>query len=244
MPRRVAVFSILLLAIGLVAACQPNDQVARGGRLYDMWWLEAKKPEPVPDHLLWASQQGTNERVASATWRCKECHGWDYRGSDGAYGEGDHYTGFEGVLAAKAMTQDELVAVLSGESNPEHDFSDVMNRADLTALARFIREGMIDMRPYINADKSVNGNVENGGRLYDVGCVACHGQNGREMNASLEGARPVNLPNLATDNPWEVFHKAMFGQPGVPAMTSGAKLNWSAQDVTDVVTYLQTLPQK
>ena len=42
-------------------------------------------------------------RAGADTWRCKECHGWDYAGKDGAYGSGDHRTGIVGVLGT-AMT--------------------------------------------------------------------------------------------------------------------------------------------
>ncbi|MDK1024073.1 MAG: hypothetical protein QGD92_07565 [Gammaproteobacteria bacterium] len=28
---------------------------------------------------------------------CKECHAWDYRGVEGAYGSGEHYTGIKGI---------------------------------------------------------------------------------------------------------------------------------------------------
>ena len=33
----------------------------------------------------------------STTWRCKECHGWDYKGLDGAYAKGSHFSGTKGV---------------------------------------------------------------------------------------------------------------------------------------------------
>jgi len=36
---------------------------------------------------LWATQS-SNTRSGKDTWRCKECHGWDYMGVDGAYGSG------------------------------------------------------------------------------------------------------------------------------------------------------------
>ena len=31
------------------------------------------------------------------TWRCKECHGWDYRGAPGAYSIGSDFTGIMDV---------------------------------------------------------------------------------------------------------------------------------------------------
>src|SRR3972149_2565007 len=72
------------------------ESVAAGGLLYDKWWKAMPGAKaPVGDHPLWASQT-TNKLTGEATWRGKECHGWDYRGKDGAYGSGAHSTGFPG----------------------------------------------------------------------------------------------------------------------------------------------------
>ena len=83
---------------------EPADEVAeepavelfgdpiRGGLLYDKWWKPVGADAPEDDHPLWATQS-TNERSGGDTWRCKECHGWDYQGADGAYGDGSHFTG-------------------------------------------------------------------------------------------------------------------------------------------------------
>src|SRR3990172_1061139 len=75
----------------------------RGGLLYDEWWVVIAEDEaeahmaegPATDHPLWKTQT-TNTRTGADTWRCKECHGWDYKGVDGAYGSGSHQTGFKG----------------------------------------------------------------------------------------------------------------------------------------------------
>ena len=68
---------------------------AQGGRIYDKWWLAVfgGVPAPTIDHPIW-SQQMTNMRSGADTWRCKECHGWDYKGVDGIYGDtsDSHYS--------------------------------------------------------------------------------------------------------------------------------------------------------
>jgi len=236
---RKALFIISFFLVSLLTACQPNQTLSEGGKLYDKWWVVAETEAPESAQPLWATQS-TNERSGADTWRCKECHGWDYLGADGAYGSGSHYTGFVGVLDAKGKTEEELVAILSGETNSDHDFSTVLSGADLKTLASFVREGTVDMRPFIVADKSVNGDAQKGKRLYD-NCVACHGESGNEMNTEDPNDEPANLSELANDNPWEVFHKASFGQPGVSNMMAGVTLNWSTEDLVDLLTYLQTL---
>ncbi len=68
--------------------------IARGGLNYDKWWpvLELDAPDGAhPAYLAAGKKKG------SSTWRCKECHGWDYKGTDGAYAKGSHYSGTTGV---------------------------------------------------------------------------------------------------------------------------------------------------
>jgi hypothetical protein len=127
-------------------ASKPSaDSIARGGRLYDQWWKEVKGAvAPKDNQSLWASQT-TNTATGSATWRCKECHGWDYKGKDGAYGSGSHKTGFPGVWdAAQKKNADELAAILKGSANPQHDFSKALGASDLTDLANFLKAGLVD----------------------------------------------------------------------------------------------------
>ena len=87
--------------------------ISRGGQLYDNWWKatdDTAKPEK--NHPLW-KEQSTNQRSGYDTYRCKECHGWDYLGKDGAYGKGSHFTGFKGVYeAGQKMSIEELQSVL------------------------------------------------------------------------------------------------------------------------------------
>src|SRR3989304_10438538 len=94
--------SLLFVTIGaimlILAACGgPAGNPARGGQLYDEWWAVLGTEAPAADQPLWATQT-TNTRSGGDTWRCKECHGWDYKGKDGAYGSGSHLTGFFGVM--------------------------------------------------------------------------------------------------------------------------------------------------
>ena len=99
-----------------------SGSVSEGGLLYDKWWKAAGVDEPAGDQALWATQS-TNERDGSTTWRCKECHGWDYLGADGAYSSGSHFTGFTGAYDSMAMSDGDLLAILDGSANSDHDFS-------------------------------------------------------------------------------------------------------------------------
>jgi thiosulfate dehydrogenase len=182
----------------------------------------------------------TNTRTGADTWRCKECHGWDYRGAEGAYGSGSHMTGFVGVLGAASMSSDELLGWLDGTANPDHDFSTVMDEAALNALVTFLQQEMTDITPYVNDDGTVSGDPRNGRDLFGGTCAACHGVDGKTMNFGSED-EPEFIGTIAVDNPWEFFHKGSFGHPGQP-MPAGRALGWSLQDIADVIAYAKTLP--
>jgi len=118
--------AVLLLAIVGVGCAQPSPTAAptavppptevpqpteviisgsasEGGRLYDKWWKEAEIDEPTGDQPQWATQS-TNTRSGPDTWRCKECHGWDYKGVDGAYSSGSHRTGIAGIFLGTSLS--------------------------------------------------------------------------------------------------------------------------------------------
>jgi thiosulfate dehydrogenase len=212
-----------------------------GGLLYDKWWEALGMEAPGGDHPLWKLQT-TNTRSGADTWRCKECHGWDYKGVDGAYGSGSHKTGFKGVLAAASMSADDLTAWLTGGKNPDHNFSQVMDESAIQALVIFLQKEMADISSYVNADGTVQGDPAKGKTMFEDTCAACHGKDGKDINFG-DADEPEYVGTVAAENPWEFFHKASFGQPGAP-MPAGASLGWSMQERADLLAYAQTLPTK
>ena len=216
------------------------DSIAAGGRLYDKWWNEdAGATEPSADHALWQLQT-SNTRSGSTTSRCKECHGWDYKGKGGAYSSGSHYTGFVGPYQAGAtMTKDDLVAVLQGATDYRHDFSSVLSDQALDNLADFLKYGLINDTLYIDyATKTpLNADATNGQTRYEQTCSACHGADGRLILFGEDDG----VGNIANDNPWEFVHKVRAGQPGTD-MPSAIVSGWGIDDVIDVLGYSQSLP--
>ncbi len=235
---------VVLFAVMLVVpACGGDDEVTVGGQLYDKWWAVADgAEEPSTDHPLW-DQQSTNERSGSDTYRCKECHGWDYQGADGAYGSGSHFTGFPGIYDARSDTVEDVVAALSGEI-AGHDFSDVLGEDDIAALGAFVTSGLIDMRPMFDLDtKAVRGgDAAEGEDLYRRSCSSCHGTDGTALNFG-DDEEPEYVGGLSRDNPWEVAHKILFGHPGSsPKMPAQQEKGWGDQELRDIIAHLQTLP--
>jgi thiosulfate dehydrogenase len=55
--------------------------ISRGGQLYDNWWEALGTKGPTTTH---PSYPAASEQKGDTTWRCIECHGWDYLGAAGA----------------------------------------------------------------------------------------------------------------------------------------------------------------
>jgi mono/diheme cytochrome c family protein len=265
------VFTLAVAILFLLSACatgmkqagkEPVDNTAKiveGGQLYDKWWVVVSGvEEPKLNQPLW-SLQSTNKRVGSDTWRCKECHGWDYLGKDGVYGSGSHRTGFTGVTQIQKMSLKDIESMLLGAKNPFHNFTYVLEYDSISNLALFLKEGLIDDRQYIDykTKKPLNSDIRNGKRLYEKVCSKCHGSDGTELNFGT-GQKPLYVGSIAIDNPWELVHKIRFGQPGtiMPAlrlrlklseeekkMPSGIEGGQDIQDVIDILGYAQTLPK-
>lgn len=109
--RRSAWLAGVIAALAVLGSIAPahgaesESAIARGGRLYDKWFAENKAAKPTADHPAYTVKDGKYGKDAS--WRCKECHGWDYLGKDGAYAKGGHATGIKGIGAAGVAAEAE-----------------------------------------------------------------------------------------------------------------------------------------
>lgn len=212
--------------------------LVRGGLLYDKWWKVSgvlDSTEPMGDHPLYPD---VGEKSGSTTWRCKECHGWDYMGVDGAYGSGSHFTGIEGIYDSRNKSVIELANFLK---TGDHDFSAHLSDQDIADVVSFITNGLIDMSIYIDlSTKEANGDAMNGETLYSGSgqCVTCHGDDGK----AIDFGEGEGVGDLARDNPWETLHKIRFGHPGSsPEMPSAIENGLSIDDQVDILTHAQTL---
>lgn len=217
-----------------------TNPTSQGGLLYDKWWKALGLDEPTEDHPLWATQS-TNERSGKDSWRCKECHGWDYQGADGAYGSGSHFTGFAGVIGAQGYSADEIIAWMDGTNNADHDFSPYFDDTAMEMMVAFLQNGTVDMSGFIVDKAVVGGDTVQGGVLYGLGCSRCHGEDGTSLNFGSDDD-PTYLGGLSWDNPWETFHKAYNGQPG-EHMTVGRDMGWTVEDITNILAFLQSLDE-
>lgn len=246
--RRILAFTFfaLLAALCLVAAGRAWDaqvlgDAVRGGRIYDNWIVVVGRQAPATNHPLWDTQE-SNRRSGAVTWLCTECHGWDYKGADGAYGVfSTHYTGFIGTLGVVGASQQDVLTWFNGTRNTSHDFTQYFDAMDVMDLVAFLRTRQIDSSLLIDrfTGRSL-GDPQQGSGLYESTCASCHGDDGAEINfGTLQD--PLYLADMAVVDPWRSIHKIRFGTPLSAAMPAAEDLGWSLTRVADVLAYAQTL---
>ncbi len=207
-----------------------SSSVARGGRLYDNWYRETGERPPKEPHAAYPVV-GKYRGDAKATWRCRECHGWDYRGKDGAYSAGPHFTEIVGIWG---MAGGRPAAVIEILKDRNHGYGGVMAEEDLRDLAKFVIHGQVDMTKFIDSTtKSVFTGTPARPKYFNTICANCHGRYGH----ALHTIPPVG--DIARANPWETLHKILNGHPGanMPPLRS-----LSQQHLAGILAYAQTLP--
>jgi thiosulfate dehydrogenase len=219
---------------GMPAAPDEAWVLAQGGRLYDSWWLVVEQPYPETTHPAYPAD---GAYPGTSSWRCVECHGWDYRGSDGAYGEGPHRTGIKGI---DGMVGADPATILEIIRNATHGYTpDLIPDETAMLLARFVSAGQHDITAVFDGDDDiVKGDPERGRRIFQNVCAICHDYDGR---AEITGEEPWlrTIGAVARRNPWQALHKIRNGQPSadMPAMRA-----FDMQATLDVLAYARTLP--
>lgn len=212
----------------------------RGGRLYDNWWEVSGAAIPSDDHPLYPA---IGAQSGPVTFRCKECHGWDYKGAAGRYGSGSHFTGIPGVLNTTKTARQifDLLKADPATTTHGHDLDAYgMSDRDLWEVVRFTLESTVDDDDFINAGGAFLGDDLNGGSLYFTSCYNCHGEDGTSINFGTE-LDPEYVGTVAAENPWEFLHKVRFGHPGSP-MPAYDLLRRPFQNAADVGKFCETLP--
>lgn len=211
-------FNDCVVQAALVADAQLAEaNTPDGALLYDSWYTLLEVAGPTTPQPLWATRNDTSvQKNADETWRCKNCHGWDYNGK----------LGFPSLLAARsdalATPEGIFCAIKTGTGTVgEHIFGDKL--ADATGatqeakdvhiwnLTKFIVDanGIINIGSYIASNGGIfNANRQGGKDAYTPSCSGCHGADGAKY--ADDGA---GLGFIALDDPWEMMHKIRFGDP-------------------------------
>ncbi len=224
--------AVLSFMLAPLSAAELESSIARGGQLYDKWYAVIDADAPKASHPAYPAGKKYAKK-AKSNWRCKECHGWDYYGKDGAYASGKHNTGIKGI---NGMAGADTVAIINVLQDKTHAYAGKMDAADFTDLANFVSRGQENMDQYIDrASKKPRGNAVKGEAYFNTLCAQCHGKNGdqpKDMKKTL---------GKQMGNPWEVMHKILNGQPAeqMPALRV-----LDRQITVDIMAHLATLPKK
>lgn len=219
------------------APAEPSEPwtLAAGGRIYDNWWeaLDREKPEGThPSYPTAGEQSGPD------TWRCKECHGWDYRGTAGIYRKGSHHTGIKGIDGALGKPEAEIAALLRA---PLHGYTpEMITDEELARVAAFVSSGQVDVSVIVDGETRaiIAGDPERGRGIFQTVCAACHGFDGRRYDWGKDGAHAY-VGTEAADVPDEVLHKILNAHTGVEMANLRA---FPLDAAVDVLSYAATLP--
>ena len=210
--------------------------LAYGGRLYDLWWVVLLVDPPAGRH---PSYPKAGVAADLETWRCVSCHGWDYRGRDGAFASGPNYTGIKGINGKVGADPKEIERILRA---PAHGYTEEMIPDNaLSALALFVSKGQDDPTAQIDTTtRRVSGRPDEGRRLFQTICAICHDFDGRAYITG-EGDGLNTLGAIANSDPWRALHKLSNGQTyaDMPALRALGR-----QSLMDLMAYLQTLPEE
>jgi len=224
------VADILAYIQTLPAVDEIMSSIVRGARLYDNWYKLVRTKPPKQSHPLYPKNAKFADSPRS-NWRCKECHGWDYKGKDGAYGKGLHYTGIKGINGMAGAPPERILKVLKDK---KHGYSDLLSERDFRDLANFVSKGQFDMDRYIDSrTKRAKGDAARQARFYSVVCAGCHGKN---------GAKVITMSSLgyaSNRDPWRALHRIVNGLPD-EAMGGIRVLDLDVAG--DTLAYTQTLP--
>lgn len=235
-------FGIICLFSGNPLSLQAEESdltdpflLAFGGRLYDNWFAELKVRPPKRIH---PSYPKTGRKKGSSTWRCKECHGWDYKGKEGNYSSGSHTTGIRGI---RAMVGKDPILVEKILRDSTHAYTPLqLSPIAVKALAAFVVNGQIDMSDWIDEKAKAKGESGRGRVFFRTLCAICHGIDGQKMNFGTQ-IDPEYIGTVAKYNPWEVLHKIRNGQPGELMISLRAL---TLQQQADLIAYEQTLKEQ
>ncbi len=213
----------------VVAAAETESAVARGGRLYDKFFGENKAAKPSTDHPSYVKD---GKYGKENSWRCKECHGWDYKGKDGAYAKGSHATGIKGINGAAGKDPTAISALLRDKT---HGYSEAqLSAKDAGDLALFVSKGQGSIAKYLDASNKSKGDGAKGEIYFNTLCAGCHGADGKK----IKDGPPLGS---VADNGAEMMHKILNGQPGeaMPALRA-----LDHQVAADIAVHLTKLPAK
>lgn len=191
-----------LAALQSLPPTEPAAAIARGGRLYGDWIKETGRSAPREVHPAWT---GPAPASPGDTWRCRDCHGWDYQGKDGPAARVSPVPA-GGMALREGAPPAAIMAILTDDT---HRYGGKLTIRDLSDLAAFVSQGQFRMGWAIDPDKaSFHGRGEGYGDHYQTLCASCHGATGTAVRTMSP------LGRMVRENPWRALHNVLNGHAG------------------------------
>lgn len=196
----------------------------RGGQLYDHFWI-IKQVNEIPE---WVYTEHSTTML-----RCKACHGWDYRGSQGIYGDNYNPKDFaiDFDLAGSRGQSPQVLASRIMDTSIHPDYSEILTDEDIDDLVTFISQNMVDTKQFFDFDsaegyyKVQSGGDQNAGvDFINQNCIGCHGANADQIATDIGR---YSLGSSMRIKYFETHHKVLYGAPGTnmkPIPTSPVNL--------------------
>ncbi len=229
LPLGVDVAAKMLAYLQTLPAVNLSVSVAHGGRLYDDWQAEEGARKQALAHPSYPAT-GYYAKQPQVTWRCRTCHGWDYKGNQGEYATGPSATGIKGIRGMAGGDTAQIMALLR---NSTHQYGAVLKERDILDLANFVSSGQIDMDIAIDrTSRRFKGDAGHGSPYFRAICASCHGQDGKRITTT-------SLGRLVKRNPYGSMHMILNGHPDekMPALRE-----LDLQLAIDILTYVQDIP--
>lgn len=152
------------------------------------------------------------QKKGLVTWRCKECHGWDYLVNQGVFGTGSHATGIRGIQRWSGQDPRKVVAIIRDQ---QHRIDEsMMSPEDAETLAEFVVAGQFDPTPYFEpGTHKALGKPEQGAQFFQTVCAVCYGLDGRWINFDSKGGGGISgacrqrksVGDAAQDSQWPAW---------------------------------------
>jgi len=124
-------------------------------------------------------------------FRCKSCHGWDYKGENGVYGssfQNKKYVASD-LFKSESKSVKQFVRLIEKGAGGMPAFEGLMPIEEIENLAVFLKKGAYDTDIIFTLDPgqpykyvlSSNGDAKNGLAQYEKLCQSCHGPEGLEI---------------------------------------------------------------
>lgn len=207
--------------------------ISSGGRLYDNWFAALGLPGPASSHPAWPA--GNTSSTGEQTWRCKNCHGWDYMGTSG-------------IVGLQRMKGRDPAAITTILGNKTHGFGDeLLPMHAKYRIALFVSRGQHVASQFVLPDGRIKGRAELGQPVFQSVCASCHGFDGRTRRLGASGRSgppgykgpPLFVGTKAVTGPVEVLHKIRNGHPGAIMVSMRP---FPIDVAANILAYAQTLP--